>query len=126
MKTFLFVLAFLLGCCRSHIISPQQASIISVNDLNFNSEVLQSEQTVIVDFTSTWCGACKEFAITLQDFADNNPTYKVVKIDVMESPVITQSKHIKSVPTVIIFVNGKETKRCGFLNKDKFNFFVKD
>lgn len=87
-----------------------------VNDESFN-EVLK-EKRVLVDFFATWCGPCKMLGAVIEKFASKN-VIDVVKVDVDEASLTAGKYGILSVPTLIIFENGKEVKRTsGFMPLD--------
>ena len=78
-----------------------------VND-NFKKEVLDYKGTVIVDFYGTWCMPCKMIApIVEKVVADNN--FKLAKVDVDENEELIRKFGIMSVPTLLIFKDGKQT-----------------
>ena len=83
-------------------------NVIPVNDINFDSEVLQSAQTVLVDFSAVWCGPCKRLEPIIERVADERVgTLKVAKIDVDDSPGVAQRYGVRAMPTVMVFKNGK-------------------
>ena len=91
------------------------------NDMNFEDEVLQSGETVLVDFTAAWCGPCKRLAPIVEEIAEAmKGKVKVGKLDIDEAP-ITASKHgIKSVPTLMVFKDGKAVgQHLGLTTKAK-------
>ena len=74
---------------------------------NFDSEVLQSDLPVLVDFWATWCGPCKMLAPTISKIAEERAgTLKVCKLDVDEAPEIAGRYGISSIPTLKVFQNG--------------------
>ena len=77
---------------------------------NFQSEVLDYEGTVIVDFFATWCGPCKIMSGIIDEIAEEVTDVKVGKIDVDESSDIASDYGIMSIPTIIIFKNGEIVK----------------
>ena len=80
---------------------------VIVNDSNFESEVLQSEGVVLVDFWAEWCGPCRMLAPSIEHFAETHPDVKVCKVNVDESPMTSYQYKIASIPTVVAFKNGK-------------------
>lgn len=80
------------------------------NDLNFDAEVIKSSDTVLVDFTATWCGPCKQLAPIVAQVADELAgSLKVGKLDIDQSPLTASKYGIRSVPTLMIFKNGERT-----------------
>lgn len=74
---------------------------------NFESEVLKSDKTVLVDFWATWCGPCAMLAPTIKEIADENPDIKVCKADVDENMELAQKYKVSVIPTLIVFKNGE-------------------
>ena len=81
--------------------------VIPVNDLNFDTEVLQSTVPVLVDFTATWCAPCRAVApIVAQLAGEYDGRVKVTKLDIDESPAVAQKFGIRGVPTLMVFKGG--------------------
>ena len=79
-----------------------------VNDLSFDTEVLNSETPVLVDFTATWCGPCRQIAPFIDQLADEyDGKAKVTKLDIDESPNTAARFGIRGVPTIYVFKGGK-------------------
>lgn len=74
---------------------------------NFEKEVLQSDVPVLVDFWATWCMPCKMLAPVIEEIAAEADGYKVGKVDVDQEPELAQKYRIMSIPTILIFKNGK-------------------
>jgi thioredoxin 1 len=88
---------------------------------NFESEVLKSDLPVLVDFTATWCGPCKQLAPIVEKVADEfEGKVKVGKLDVDGAQQLAIKYGVRNVPTVIVFRGGQQTgKHVGLLTKDK-------
>jgi thioredoxin 1 len=83
-------------------------NVSAVNDLNFDTEVLQSDVPVLVDFTATWCGPCRQIAPLIDQVADEyEGRLKVTKVDIDESPGTAQKFGIRGVPTLYVFKGGE-------------------
>ncbi len=83
-----------------------------VSDSNWESEVLQSDRPVLVDFWAAWCAPCRMLAPTVDAVAEKYSTNaRVVKLNVDDNPAISQRYGIKGIPTLILFKGGKEEER---------------
>ena len=83
-------------------------SVKSIKEKEFESEVINSDKPVLIDFWAEWCGPCKEIAPILEEIADEmQDTIKVVKINIDENPNIPNKYGIQSIPTMIIFKKGQ-------------------
>ena len=85
---------------------------LKLNSGDFESEVLNENETVLVDFYADWCGPCKMMAPVIEELAEElQGKAKVGKINVDESTDTATQYDIMSIPTIIIFKNGNEVKR---------------
>ena len=96
-------------------------SVIKVSNENFNSEVISSDKPVLIDFYADWCGPCNAMAPVIEELAKElEGKVKVGKINVDENPDIAVEYNVMSIPTLIVFKNGKEEKRLvGLRNKEE-------
>ena len=84
---------------------------ITLTKGNFEDEVLKSEIPVLVDFWASWCGPCKMLAPTVAQIAEEySGKIKVGKVNVDEEESLSREYGIVSIPTVILFKNGKREK----------------
>ncbi|MET0390197.1 MAG: thioredoxin [Polyangiales bacterium] len=82
--------------------------VITVNDLNFDSEVLKSNIPVLVDFSATWCQPCRAIAPLVDQLAgEYEGRVKVTAVDIDESPATAQKFQIRGVPTLLVIKEGK-------------------
>ncbi len=106
----LILRAFVIVCCitnQSHKGVLKMAEL-KITKANFESEVLQSEKPVMLDFWAEWCGPCRMLAPFVKEVADEyEGKIKVGKVNIDEEPELASAFHIESIPTVVIVKNGK-------------------
>jgi thioredoxin 1 len=84
------------------------ANVKELTDTNFESEVLKSDLPTLVDFWAVWCGPCKQIAPMIEALADQfSGKLKVAKMDVDHHQIVPQQYGIRSIPTLLIFKDGK-------------------
>ena len=82
-------------------------SAININKNNFQSEVLNSEKKVLLDFWAPWCGPCRMVVPIVEEIADERPDIKVGKINVDEEAELASQFGIMSIPTLVVIEKGK-------------------
>ena len=98
-------------------------NIKAVDDKNFETEVLNSELPVLVDFSAEWCGPCTRQLPIIEKFAqENKDKIKVVSVDIEEASTIASKFGIKSIPSLLYFVDGKNVgMRVGLTSLSELN-----
>jgi thioredoxin 1 len=102
-------------------------SVGKVSDATFEAEVLKSTEPVVVDFWAEWCGPCRMIAPALEEIAGAmTGKVKIVKLNVDENPGTAAKYGIMSIPTLMLFKNGKlESSQLGAAPKQKLEQWIK-
>ena len=82
-------------------------SAIEIKKENFETEVLESDKTVLLDFWASWCGPCQMVAPIVEEIAKEHPEIKVCKINVDEQPELATDYGVMSIPTLFVIKNGE-------------------
>ena len=98
-------------------------NVREVNEGNFAEVVLQSETPMLVDFWAAWCGPCRALAPIVEAVAEQYAkSARVVKLNIDESPTVTQRYGIQGIPTLILFQEGEEKERIvGVVSREKIS-----
>jgi len=101
-------------------------NVQQVSDQNFDQQVLQAGKPALVDFWAPWCGPCRIIGPIVEELA---PAYEgravIVKINVDESPATAQKFQVSSIPTLMMFKNGKVVDRAvGAMPRSELQKFI--
>ena len=103
------------------------ANTVTFTDANFADSVLKSDKPVMVDFWATWCGPCVMAGPVVDELADDFAGKMVIgKLDVDQNQATAMQYGVQSIPTVILFKDGKEIgRKVGFAGKPMYENLLK-
>ncbi|MCD8197376.1 MAG: thioredoxin [Lachnospiraceae bacterium] len=82
-------------------------SVITINQSNFQEEVLASDKPVLLDFWASWCGPCRMVSPLVDEIAAERSDIKVGKVNVDEQPELAAQFKVMSIPTLVVMKDGK-------------------
>jgi thioredoxin 1 len=82
-------------------------SVIKITNDNFQTEVLDCEKTVLLDFYADWCGPCRMVSPIVDAIAEEHPEYKVGKVNVDEEGQLATTFGVMSIPSLFVIKNGE-------------------
>lgn len=93
--------------------------ILTIHDSDFETNVCTSPDPVLLDFWAGWCGPCRMLAPILEEVSAAKPDLLIGKINVEEEPELAERFQILSIPTLILFQNGRTVKRISGVHPKK-------
>ena len=101
-------------------------SVINLTTENFEEEVLNAKEPVLVDFWATWCGPCQTMGPVVDELAQELTDVKVGKVNVDEQMVLAREYKVMSIPTFLVFKDGKVAERTlGVQEKSKLEQLIR-
>ena len=102
------------------------SQIVNVTDSSFDTEVLQSDTPVLVDYWAEWCGPCKMIAPILDEISgEYDGKIKIAKLNIDDNGETPPKYGIRGIPTLMLFKNGNvEATKVGALSKSQLTAFI--
>lgn len=102
------------------------SAVINAGEGDFESTLANRQTPVLVDFSASWCGPCKAMAPALESFAERRRNeFAVVKLDIDEAPGVAAKYSVRSVPTLMLFKDGKPlAMQAGMMSETQLAQFV--
>lgn len=95
--------------------------MLKLNSNNFDKEVLESDQPVLVDFWAPWCGPCQVLGPVIEELADEIEGAKIGKLNVDENQQIAGKYQVRGIPTIVLFKDGEPKERLvGVRSKEEY------
>ncbi len=128
-KTALVLIAFssVFAGQPAHAKTAKKGCINKVqkNDIAFFDETIKQGGIVVVDFFATWCGPCKRLHSILEKIAKKNQRITFIQIDIEQNRELAQRYKIRSMPTIVIYKDGKIVyNRAGFMNEKELQKLI--
>ena len=103
-------------------------STVKIDTSNFQSDVLQASEPVVVDFWAEWCGPCKMIAPALEEIASEMAgKVKIAKVNIDENPELAAQFGVRSIPTLLMFKDGEiAANLVGAAPKSRLSDWIKN
>ena len=103
------------------------SNVKNITDSDFESEVLKSDNPVLIDFWAEWCGPCKVLGPVIDEVSSEISEVKFTKLNIAENPETAPKYGIRGIPTIMIFKNGElAATNVGVMSKSELTTFIKD
>lgn len=99
--------------------------IINITKDNYETEVIKSEKTVLVDFNANWCGPCRMLSPVLEELSESNNNIKIVSVNIDDEEDLAKEYNVFSIPCLVLIKEGKEVNRSvGLISKSELEEFI--
>lgn len=95
-------------------------AVVELTQKNYETEVMQSDKPVLIDFWASWCGPCQMLSPVVDEVAEERSDIKVCKVNVDEQQELAMQFRVMSIPTLVVMKEGQEANRSvGFISKEE-------
>ncbi len=103
-------------------------NIINISDESFETDVLNADEPILVDYWAEWCGPCKSIAPLLEEVAkEYSGRIRIGKLDIEQNKQTPPKYNIRGIPTLMIFKNGHvEATKVGMVNRAQLTEFIEE
>lgn len=101
-------------------------AVIEINKDNFESEVINSDKKVLIDFNANWCGPCRMLRPILEEVAKESDDVKIASINIDDEEELSEEYNVSSIPCLVLFDKGKEVNRSiGLISKEELENMIR-
>lgn len=99
--------------------------MIEINENNFEEEVMNNKEKVLIDFNAEWCGPCRMMAPILEEYVEKHKTIKIVSVNVDNNSDLARKFNVFSIPCLVLIKDGKEINRSvGLISKTELDELI--
>ena len=99
--------------------------MIEINENNFEEEVMNNKEKVLIDFNAEWCGPCRMMAPILEEYVEKHKTIKFVSVNVDNNSDLARKFNVFSIPCLVLIKDGKEINRSvGLISKTELDELI--